>query len=198
MTANDQLHSHVTGEGVVDQNVNAPLGAGFHNGVALCNFVSVHDDVSSGGDNTGILLRGTGDQQDVVTAHFTDLVKTSLGTGNGLAHNNGLDVRIGGEADQRGNGGLHLGHEVVGIGGGNDVISAPGGDGLLGGAEFFLTLGDGAGQNSDLPVVIGSGLGNGSGGLSDGGFRCGGGSSRLCGGLTRTAEQAHGQDSCHC
>ena len=57
-----------------------------------------------------------------------------------------------GSGNARGNGGLHLRHEVVGIGGGNDVISAPGGDGLLGGAEFFLTLGDGAGQNSDLPV----------------------------------------------
>ena len=39
------------------------------------------------------------------------------------------------------------------------MVSAPGGHGLLSGAELFLALGDGAGEDGDLPIVVGLGLG---------------------------------------
>ena len=195
VTANDQLHSHVTGEGVVDEHINAPLCAGLHDGVALSDFVSVHDNVSSSGDNGGIFLRSAGDQQDVVAAHLTNLVEASLCAGNSLAHDNGLDIGVGSEGDDLGNGGLHLGHEVVGVGSSDNVLRAVGGQSLLSSAELLLALRDGAGQNGDLPVVGAGGLSNsGSGALNGGssGSLGGGGCSGSLS-LGAAAEQAQSQ-----
>ena len=207
MTANDQLHSHVTGEGVVDQNVNFPVSAGFQDGVALCNFVSVHNDVSSSGDDGGVFLRSTSDQQDVVAAHLTDLVEASLCAGNSLAHNDSLDIGVRSKANQSGNGGLHLGHEVVGISSGDDVLSAPSSDCLLSSTELFLTLGDGAGQDSDLPVVVGcfcnslsDSLGNrgSSFGCSGSSFSCSGCGAAGSQGKNHDQGQQHSDSLFHC
>ena len=206
VTANDQLHSHVAGEGVVDQNIDAPVSTGLHDGVALSDFVSVHDDVSSSGDNSGVFLRSAGDQQDVVAAHLTDLVEASLCTGNSLAHNDSLDVGVRSEANQSRNGGFHFGHEVVGVSSGDDVVSAPSCDCLLSSTELFLTLGDGAGQNSDLPVVVGCGLCNSFGDSRDGSLgsslSCSGSSGGLCAtggqGKNHDQSQQHSDSLFHC
>ena len=68
VAAHDGLHGHVAREGVVHEDIDAPLGALFHDGVALAGLVGVHDDVSSLGDDGGVFLRGAGDEEDVVPA----------------------------------------------------------------------------------------------------------------------------------
>ena len=190
MTADDQLHSHVTGEGIVNEHIDAPLLAGLHDGVALADFIGVQHDIGSGGDNGRILLGSAGNQQDVVTAHFPNLVEAGLGARDGLAHHDGLHVGIGSEGDDLGNGGLHLGHKVVRISSGHNVLGTIGGQSLLGGPELFLALGNGAGENGNLPVVI-AGSSSGSGSLGDGAFGSGRGSGS--GGLGLGAAGSHAQ-----
>ena len=81
MTADDQLHGHVAREGVVDEHVNAPVGAGFHDGVALLDLVGIHDDVSGLGDDARVFLRHARDEEDVVAAHLTDGVEGGVAPG---------------------------------------------------------------------------------------------------------------------
>src|SRR5699024_5884065 len=91
------------------------------------------------------------DEEDVVAARLTDGVEGGGGARHGLAHHDGLHVGVGGERRQLGDGGLLLGHELVRVGVGDDVVRI-----LLleslGGAELFLALGGGAGHDGDLPV----------------------------------------------
>ena len=140
------------------EHVDAPFGALFHDGVALAGLVGVHDDVSSLGDDGGVFLRGAGDEEDVVAAHLADLLDAGGRAGHGLAHHDGLHVGIRGESNQLGDGGLRLGHKVIGIRIGDDVLGAILFQRLLGSAEFFLALRGGAGQDGDLPGALVSGF----------------------------------------
>ena len=155
VAAHDGLHGHVAREGIVHEHVDAPLGALFHDGVALAGLVGVHDDVSRIGDNGGVFLRGAGDEEDVVAAHLTDLLNAGGCTGHGLAHHDGLHVGVRGESNQLGDGGFRLGHEVIGVRIGDDVLGAILFQRLFGGAEFFLALRGRAGQDRDLPGSFG-------------------------------------------
>jgi len=138
----------------VDEHVDAPVGAGLHDGVALANFIRIQQDVGGGTDGGGVFLRRAGDQKDVVAAHLADLVKAGLAARNGLTHDDRLDIGVRGERGQLGNGGFHLGHEGVGVGVGNDVLRVlillP-----LRGAELFFVLRSGAGQDGDLIIALG-------------------------------------------
>ena len=136
------------------EHIDAPLGAGFHDGVALLRFVGVEHEVGSRGDDGRVFLRHARDQQHVVAAHGADLVKRSLCARHGLAHNDRLHVRIGSERDELGNGRFSLGHEVIRVGIGDDMLRV-GLLGTLGGAEFFLALRGRAGQDRDLPGSFG-------------------------------------------
>ena len=154
VAAHDGLHGHVAREGIVHEHVDAPLGALFHDGVALAGLVGVHDDVSRIGDNGGVFLRGAGDEEDVVAAHLTDLLDAGGRAGHGLAHHDGLHVGVRGESNQLGDGGFRLGHEVIGVRIGDDVLGAILFQRLFGGAEFFLALAGGAGENGNLPSTL--------------------------------------------
>ena len=122
MTADDQLHGHVAREGVVDEHVDAPVGAGLHDGVALLDLVGVHDDVGSLGDDGRVFLRHARDEEDVVAAHLTDGVEGGGGARHGLAHHDGLHVGVGGERRQLGDGGLLLAMNWSVVGVGDDVV----------------------------------------------------------------------------
>ena len=137
----------------MDEYIDAPLSALFHDGVALLDFIGVHYDVARGGDGRGVFLRSAGDQKDIIAAHFADLVEAGLCARNGLAHNDRLHIGVGAKRNQLGNGGFHFSHESIGIGIGDDVIAVLRLR-LLRGAEFFFALGGGAGQDCDLPVAF--------------------------------------------
>ena len=154
LTSGDGLHREVAREGVMHEHINAPLGAGLHDGVALLRFVGVEHEVGSRGDDGRVFLRHARDQQHVVAAHGADLVKRGLRARNSLTHHDGLDVRIGRKRDELGDGRFGFSHEVIRVGIGDDVLRV-GLLGALGGAEFFLALRGRAGQDRDLPISLG-------------------------------------------
>ena len=63
-------------------------------------------------------------------------------------------VGVRGESNQLGDGGFRLGHEVIGVRIGDDVLGAILFQRLFGGAEFFLALAGGAGENGNLPSTL--------------------------------------------
>ena len=156
LAGSDGLHRQVAREGVVHEHLDAPVGAGLDDGVALARLVRVEHDVRGGGDDVRILLRHAGDQQDVV-AHLADLVKAGLRARNGLAHHDGLDVRIRGERNKLRDRSLSLGSKVVRVSCLNNVLLTIDRLSTFSSAEFFLALGGGAGQDRDLPVLLGDG-----------------------------------------
>ncbi len=144
----DGFIAHVAGKGVMDQDVSAPFLGGFNDLIAAVDFVNAHDNVSSAGDIGRVFRGDTGDEQDV-RAGFTDFGESGGGALDGLGHDDGLDRGILGELHQFADGGLDFRGEVVRIRIRNDNTGVLG-DQFLSGAEFFLALGGGAGEDGDF------------------------------------------------
>ena len=147
---NDGFIGQVTGEGIVHQHVAFPHAGQVGYLITAADFVVGEHDVRGGGNVGGVFGRNASDEQDVVTAHFLGDLSESGGSAlNGLHKDGGLHVGIAGKSNQLGNGGFHFGREVVGIGVMDDfagILFSQRGSGI----HFFLTLGVGAGHDSDL------------------------------------------------
>ena len=145
MTADDQFHGHVAREGVVDEHVDAPVGAGFHDGVALLDLVGIHDDVSGLGDD-GRVFCGTPAMKRISSRPISRMaLKAGVAPGTACTMMMAFTAGSAGEGAQLGDGGLLLGHELIRIGVGDDVVRILRLESFRG-AELFLALGGGAGQ----------------------------------------------------
>ena len=147
------LVSEVAREGDMNKGVAAKLVRGADDEVAAGNEVVVAHEVGSRADLRQILMRLTGDAEDV-GATLLDLAEGLGRAGDGLVDDDRLHVGVVGQVDDALDGGLQLFGEVVGIGHEGDVILAVELLERFRAAAVVLRLGDGTGHDTDVNRLL--------------------------------------------
>ena len=147
------LVSEVAREGDVNEGVAAKLMRGADDEVAAGNEVVVAHEVGSRADLGQILMRLTGDAEDVGAA-LLDLTEGLGRAGDGLVDDDRLHVGVVGQVDDALDGGLQLFGEVIGIGHEGDVLLTVELLEGLGAAAVVLRLRNGTGHDTDVDGLL--------------------------------------------
>ncbi len=118
-TTRKQFVAHVAGEGNMHKIGDAQLLGGIDDQITARDVVGIDGQVGGRFDDARVLVGLAREEQDVGTG-FADTAEPFGGAGNGLVDDNRLHQRVVGERGNLRDGGLHLGHEIVGIG---DVLN---------------------------------------------------------------------------
>lgn len=113
--AGKEFVAHVAGEGNMHEVGDAELLGGGDDEVAAGDVVGVDGEVGGAFNDIGVFMGFTHEEHDV-GALFTDALEGGRGAGDALVDDDGLHVGVVGEGHDLGDGGLHFGHEVVGVG----------------------------------------------------------------------------------